>query len=216
MRNSAYTLIELLIVIIILGILAIISVSSFSGYFEKARDSKRINDINLIKRQIDTYIASGKTLLRPIVYGEGTSSPGWWDTWWDSSAEDKDGNGIFFLDFLQQDGFTIPVDPINDSGQLSHDANITRNGNGHRYLYFFKPKGYVCTAGCGGMADNSTPYCRNNAFYMLAVRLEGDASQSLIENNSLKNDETQCECIAQSNIWVNEPIYRLCGNAEPL
>lgn len=50
-----FTLVELIIVIVILSILATISFISFSWYLNKTRDSKKISEINLIKKAVEIY-----------------------------------------------------------------------------------------------------------------------------------------------------------------
>lgn len=48
--NSGFTLIELLIVIAIIGVLATLASLAFSGASAKARDAKRLNDLDQIGR----------------------------------------------------------------------------------------------------------------------------------------------------------------------
>jgi prepilin-type N-terminal cleavage/methylation domain-containing protein len=60
--QRGFTLIELLVVIVIIGILATISVAQFSSYQIRARDTKRIQDINQIARLIQyDMVANAKS-----------------------------------------------------------------------------------------------------------------------------------------------------------
>lgn len=60
MRKS-FTLIELLVVIGIVGILAAVIVAGVAQSRAKARDSRRVADINLIAQKLSTYMYANKT-----------------------------------------------------------------------------------------------------------------------------------------------------------
>lgn len=55
MKSSGFTLIELLIVITIIGTLAGLLFTNFSGARERARDSKRKNDVTQMKNALRLY-----------------------------------------------------------------------------------------------------------------------------------------------------------------
>ena len=60
MKNrKGFTLVELLVVIAIIGILSTLAVVSLGGVREKARDTKRISDINAIQTAMQVVMADG-------------------------------------------------------------------------------------------------------------------------------------------------------------
>ena len=54
-KNSAFTLIEIVVVIGIMAVLSVIVYSSFDASKAQSRDQKRISDINLIKLSLEDY-----------------------------------------------------------------------------------------------------------------------------------------------------------------
>jgi len=54
-RNSAFTLIELLLVLVILGVLALVVVPKFAGRSEEARKTAARTDISMLEGQIDIF-----------------------------------------------------------------------------------------------------------------------------------------------------------------
>jgi prepilin-type N-terminal cleavage/methylation domain-containing protein len=53
--HSGFTIVELLIVIVVIGILAALVLNTFSSAQARARDADRINDVNTIKKALETY-----------------------------------------------------------------------------------------------------------------------------------------------------------------
>lgn len=60
-KSKGFTIVELLIVIVVIGILATLVIVTFTGIKEKARDSKRKNDINAIAAALETYNSDKNT-----------------------------------------------------------------------------------------------------------------------------------------------------------
>lgn len=58
-NNSAFTLVELLVVITIVGILAAIGIVSFQKYISWARDTQRVADITEIEKLVTTFNTNG-------------------------------------------------------------------------------------------------------------------------------------------------------------
>ena len=67
--TSGFTIVELLIVIVVIAILAAISVVAYTGIQQRARDSKRTNDIAQIKKALLVYDALHGGVVRPGVTG---------------------------------------------------------------------------------------------------------------------------------------------------
>jgi len=99
--RKGFTLIELLVVIAIIGVLASIVLSGLNNARKKARDTKRISDVNQIVLALELY------------YG----SHGWYPAASDSQCGgwDTPGDGDF-IDVLQAEGLMGAVaDPLGDS-----------------------------------------------------------------------------------------------------
>ncbi len=73
-NTSAFTLVELLISIVVLAILASISVVAFNGIQQRARDTQRDHDINVIARALEMYYSehSSYPLIDGTYYWSGT------------------------------------------------------------------------------------------------------------------------------------------------
>ena len=52
-KTKGFTLVELLVVIAIIGLLSVLAVISLSGIQERARDTKRVNDISNIQKAME-------------------------------------------------------------------------------------------------------------------------------------------------------------------
>ena len=163
------------------------------------RDDQRVHDLHRIKEAIDAYIHEMGPLPEPREYGEGTGPETFWAGWWDVSASDGNGDGHFFLDFLEARGVRVPVDPLNTS------ADPTDPRVGHQYVYFVAPIGYRYQGGtCDAWAGKSA--------YVLGI--------TRFESRAAKRSEVSalaCRCL-----WRDAPDffqqyfdYMLCGTFEP-
>ena len=61
MKNRVFTLIELLVVIAIIGLLASIVIASLSTVQAKARDARRVEDINQLQKALTIYLSNAGT-----------------------------------------------------------------------------------------------------------------------------------------------------------
>ena len=79
-NKSGFTLVELLIVIIVIGILASIVLVTFNGSQAKARDARRISDLNNIADAIGSYRAKfGNDISTGSGCGYQGNGSGWFN-----------------------------------------------------------------------------------------------------------------------------------------
>jgi type II secretion system protein G len=100
-----FTIVELLIVIVVIAILASISVVAYSGVQQRARDTRRVSDMNTIVKALEMYkIQTGSY---PVASGTNTI------VGWEVSSKNPDQ----FLSALKTSGLitSVPVDPVNDN-----------------------------------------------------------------------------------------------------
>ncbi|PIQ92000.1 MAG: hypothetical protein COV70_01540 [Parcubacteria group bacterium CG11_big_fil_rev_8_21_14_0_20_39_22] len=110
-HNSGFTLIELLVVIAIIGMLSSVVLASLNSARAKARDARRMADINQIFTALQLNYDKHGAYTQPENCGSDTST----------SACGGSGGGwgsISDLNDLVSDGFlpSLPLDPINNSG----------------------------------------------------------------------------------------------------
>lgn len=120
-RISGFTLIELLVVISIIGFLATASLVAFNSARIKARDAKRIADINQIQTALNLFFDSYS--MYPQVSGAGT----WQDVW---------GR----LQNCLQTGINCGFTP---SGYVSAMSNVPQDPSGGTATYYY----YHCSSG---------------------------------------------------------------------
>ncbi len=65
-QKNGFTLFELLVSISIIGILTALGVASFSSAQQKARDSRRIQDMDVIQKAAEQYYSAHGTYSYPI------------------------------------------------------------------------------------------------------------------------------------------------------
>jgi type II secretion system protein G len=112
--NTGFTLIELLVVIAIIGILASVILASLNTARSKARDSKRISDLQELQKALEMYYFDYGTYpgatghyksSAACAYGGGSAQD--WSTIFDSS---------FTSTYLP----SLPVDPTGGSTSSSY------------------------------------------------------------------------------------------------
>lgn len=108
---TGFTLIELLVVIGLLMLFLSIIISGTNLFRGRARDVKRLAEINQIVRALeDYYITYSKYPGPTSVYGESEAPCNGWDT----STVDYDGDGKAFIEPLADERIfeKVPSDPI--------------------------------------------------------------------------------------------------------
>ena len=144
MRQSGFTVIELLFVVAIIGLLAGIIISNVLYARARARDTRRITDVRSLETAIEIYRSSANAI--PDVLDIGPE---------DNTGGVDVGNPGFRSDhlFLKQ---------LVDAGVLKQpiiDVDDRFLGD-HSYYYFKYPSGSFETPGC------------TKSFAVLAIRLE--------------------------------------------
>lgn len=117
-KQAGFTLVELLVVISIIGFLATTAMVAFNNARKSSRDTIRIANVQTIQKALEMYYDEHKTYPKTTDYGESTptGNPDCKDGF-DCSYEDQDGDGKYFLDVLEEEGFLpkVPLDPINNT-----------------------------------------------------------------------------------------------------
>ena len=120
-------MVELLVVIAIISLISSLVLASIRTARERARDAKRILDMNQITKALELYYhENGQYPGSTASYGESNCSG------WDSSSVDGDGDGNPFIDPLQTSGFMrfVSVDPINTPGCGGYEYRYYRYSAG--------------------------------------------------------------------------------------
>ena len=117
-KINAFTLIELIVVIAIIGILASVIYPSFVNYQKKAQETKKINDMKLIRNMLEIYyIEKGKY---PDIDNDGPYI-----------SYDQGNANCPFLSNLNINGFNPPEDlTFKPTGVICDTTKI------EGYIYF--------------------------------------------------------------------------------
>jgi prepilin-type N-terminal cleavage/methylation domain-containing protein len=108
--SKGFTLIELLVVVAIIGLLASIIVASLSTAQAKARDARRVSDMDAMQKALAIYLAGGSGYY-PIV------SPG------PETISNTSVIGTALINAGAMPG--MPVDPTSPIRQYSYSSSAT-------------------------------------------------------------------------------------------
>ncbi|MFA7169971.1 MAG: prepilin-type N-terminal cleavage/methylation domain-containing protein [Candidatus Paceibacterota bacterium] len=125
-RQKGFTLIELLVVISIIGVLSTIAMTSLNGARTKARDVKRISEIEQIQKALELYYADNGQYP---VSGGATSPNGGWSNSNDASWDSLQTKLAPYMTAL-------PKDPVNTSTGWAGWSNT--------YTYTYYSLSYGC------------------------------------------------------------------------
>jgi len=166
-KKGGFTLIELLVVISIIGMLSSIVLASLNSARAKARDSKRVSEINQLGKALAFYYDKHGTY--PQVSAGGF-------TWARSSCATPGGANSEYYSQLQKivdDGFlpSIPKDPINKAGnpqlcywyftygQDVNNCGSTINANAYEYVIYFSTENMTLNLPVGRPNTGGPKYC---------------------------------------------------------
>lgn len=104
MKKKGFTLIELLVVIFIIGLLTSIILVSLNGARSKARDAKRISDLNQISVALELYYHNHGSFpnIFPSGWNQAAAGTGCWANW--QAGNSDNGSSVQFLQPLVTDG----------------------------------------------------------------------------------------------------------------
>lgn len=165
-HSNGFTLIELLVVISIISLLATISLASFSNTRMKARDARRLAEINQIHLafQLSLDSSGGTYPLSPgppfndwVCLGHGSSGTCW----------DEGFNGSDTVDDAIQPFFsTIPDDPLNDTSCAGDAYAYWSDGNTTYLHWYYEDDSVPTDKACGrGFWGGFNAPCGKNYCY---------------------------------------------------
>jgi prepilin-type N-terminal cleavage/methylation domain-containing protein len=145
-KQEAFTLIELLVVISIIGVLASIVLVAVGEARERARDARRLQETNQIRKALEMYYS--KYERYPNISGDACCNG------WDQGPCEEDP----FIGALATEGLfsETPTDPSGGSGTGCYGYNYYRYGAGSYGCDASKGAFYVL--GVRDMETSSRPH----------------------------------------------------------
>jgi prepilin-type N-terminal cleavage/methylation domain-containing protein len=134
--KRGFTLFELLVSISIVGILTVLAIVSFSSAQKKARDARRLQDMQLISKAAEQYYMVASSVY-PTTFGTGTSWSFGGQTVLETIPLDPKGVGYSTPSTLTATGYCICAYIEGGNGN-STDQNCSYNAVGTKSWYCVK------------------------------------------------------------------------------
>jgi prepilin-type N-terminal cleavage/methylation domain-containing protein len=135
--QRGFTLLEVLVVIAIIGLLSSVVLAAFTDARMKARNAKRLADMDQIYKALYLYQETYGCLPHTTMTannncpGHGATYKQWDSGSWDYSSQNLNSGDGEFMSFLRSSGMMagrVPVDPVNN--ETGDDVN------GYAYRYY--------------------------------------------------------------------------------
>lgn len=123
--QGGFTIVELLIVIVVIAILALLVVTTYGGAKAKARDGKRVSDLQGIQTQLEAYFASND--YYPAAVDLNTAS------WRTTNMKSLDAN--------------LLSDPSDTANQTVSTSTAVAGGKKYGYVATHSDGTTACTTG---------------------------------------------------------------------
>lgn len=177
-KPRGFTLIELLVVIAIIGMLSSIVLASLNSARSKARDARRIADLNSIATGMELFY--GQTGRYPMSPGHATWEGHWY---YFSQCLETGVNCGFSVSGYQPAMSQVPQDPQQPTPDDPNDGGVT---------YY---PGYP--TGCDGQSYRLAVLLENTTHPALQSDLDG----SFYSSNGLCNDPYYCVGVGTCSGW---------------
>lgn len=155
--KKGFTLIELLVVIAIIGVLASVVLSSLSDARASAQDAKRKTEMNGVRLSMEMYFTKYNK-YPPEDWcdsSKGSNSIGCSTT--DPAGDGWNTSSAFYQSFAVDEGFPLPVDPIN-TGAYFYSFEPSNDGGMGYYFRALLSTGETWGV-CGGVLENAYAWC---------------------------------------------------------
>lgn len=122
--QTGFTIVELLIVIVVIGILGAITIVAYNGVQSRARDTRRLDDANSIRKALELYRIDTGVYPSAINSNMSNSDPNLPGSGWESSTYGQ----ATWLDRLKPYMNKMPaIDPANDATRFYYYYFYTNN-----------------------------------------------------------------------------------------
>lgn len=157
---GGFTIVELLVVIVVIAILAAISVVAYTGIQQRARDSRRAQDVRVITQALEMYFADNGKYPPGSCTASCAINPSWSNTNDGSWANLKNALVPKYISDFPSEPRVMTGDPL---------------GTGvYGYAYFSNTSGTYCGAPAGQM-------------YILVYTLESGAQKNTLTGSCTTN-----------------------------